>query len=211
MPIHQKCRVRWIAPIIEKVIIMPDYRRWFHTGGTYFFTVITYNRQKIFLNEPARSYLHQAIDYIRALRPFEMPAAVLMPDHFHCIWKMPDDDDDFSTRWQMIKRRFTRLWLPNVNRDIPISASRIKRGEAGVWQRRFWGHLIKDQDDFARHLDYIHYNPVKHGLVGCPHQWGHSSFHRWVKDEIYRNDWMCQCGENKKTLDFNDITNSVGE
>ena len=143
----------------------------------------------------------------------QCPAIVFQPPRLPLrrLGAGPDDDDDFSTRWQMIKRRFTRLWLPNVNRDIPISASRIKRGEAGVWQRRFWEHLIKDQDDFARHLDYIHYNPVKHGLVGCPHQWGHSSFHRWVKDEIYRNDWMCQCGENKKTLDFNDITNSVGE
>jgi len=190
---------------------MPDYRRWFHAGGTYFFTVVTYNRRKIFGNELARSFLHQAIAEVMALRPFEMPGVVLLPDHFHCIWKMPDDDDDFSARWRMIKRRFTKSWLAGGGRDVPVSASRTKRGERGVWQRRFWEHLIADQQDFARHMDYIHYNPVKHGHARCPHQWEHSSFHRWVGEGIYRPDWMCRCREDGENPDFDAISRSVGE
>ena len=190
---------------------MPDYRRWFHAGGTYFFTVVTYNRRNIFSDELARSFLHQAIAEVRILRPFEMQGVVLLPDHYHCIWKMPDNDDDFSVRWRMIKRRFTKSWLVSAGCDVTVSASRTKRGERGVWQRRFWEHLIIDQQDFARHMDYIHYNPVKHGHVKCPHQWEHSSFHRWVKEGIYRSDWMCQCSEDSEIPDFKDIAHSAGE
>jgi putative transposase len=190
---------------------MPDYRRWFRTGGTYFFTVVTFNRRKIFCNELARSFLHRAITEVRALRPFEMPGVVLLPEHCHCIWKMPDDDDDFSVRWSMIKMRFTKSWLASGGRDVSVSASRIKRGERGVWQRRFWEHLIADQQDFARHMDYIHYNSVKHGHVKCPHQWKHSSFLRWVNEGIYGRDWLCKCRENSEPPDFESISHSVGE
>jgi len=94
---------------------------------------------------------------------------------------------------------------------VPVSASRMKRGERGVWQRRFWEHLISDQSDFTRHMDYIHYNPVKHGHVKCPHQWEHSSFHRWVREGIYRPDWMCQCRKDSEIPDFEDIAHLVGE
>ena len=94
---------------------------------------------------------------------------------------------------------------------MSVSASRKKRGERGVWQRRFWEHLIRDQQDFARHMDYIHYNPVKHGHVMCPHQWEHSSFHRWVKEGVYRRDWLCQCRENNEHPDFEAISHFVGE
>ena len=190
---------------------MPDYRRWFREGGTYFFTVVTFNRQKIFNNAHARSALHHAITEVRTLRPFEMLGIVLLPNHCHCIWKMVDDDDNFSVRWGMIKRRFSKLWLSSNNRDIPVSKSRTKRGERGVWQRRFWEHLIKDRRDFAKHMDYIHYNPVKHGYVKCPHQWEHSSFHRWVKEGVYKSDWQCQCQDDKKPPDFGDISRSAGE
>jgi len=190
---------------------MPDYRRWFRGSGTYFFTVVTFNRRKIFSNEIARSSLHWAIAEVQALRPFEMTGVVLLPDHCHCIWKMPDDDDDFSVRWRMIKRRFTKSWLACGGRDVPVSASRMKRGERGVWQRRFWEHLIADQQDFARHMDYIHYNPVKHGHVRCPHQWEYSSFHRWVKEGVYRSDWLCQCRGNSEPPDFEATSRSVGE
>ena len=190
---------------------MPDYRRWFRAGGTYFFTVVTYNRQKIFCNAHARSFLQRGISEVQALRPFEMLGVVLLPDHCHCIWKMAADDEDFSVRWGMIKRRFTKFWLACGGQDIPVSGSRIKRGERGVWQRRFWEHLIRDQQDFARHMDYIHYNPVKHGHVSCPHQWKHSSFHHWVKEGVYRCDWLCQCRQNSEPPNFDDISNSVGE
>lgn len=140
-----------------------------------------------------------------------MQGIVLLSDHCHCIWKMPDDDVDFSVRWHMIKRRFTKSWLTNGGEDMPVSTSRTKRGERGVWQRRFWEHLISDQLDIARHMDYMHYNPVKHCLVKCPHQWEHSSFHRWVSEGIYRSDWLCQCQEEREIPDFEDIAHSIGE
>ncbi len=190
---------------------MPDYRRWFRGGGTYFFTVVTFNRRKIFCHSHARGSLHRAIAEVRALRPFEILGVVLLPDHCHCIWKMAPDNDDFSVRWGMIKRRFTKFWLACGGQDVPVSGSRTKRGERGVWQRRFWEHLIRDQQDFARHMDYIHYNPVKHGHAKCPHQWKHSSFHRWVKEGVYRPDWLCQCRENSDPPDFEAISHSVGE
>ena len=190
---------------------IPDYRRWFRADGTYFFTVVTYNRRKIFQDARARETLRRVILQVQALRPFEILAIVLLPDHCHSIWKMKDDDDNFSVRWQMIKRRFTKSWLARDSRYVTISASRIKRGERGVWQRRFWEHLIRDQKDFAMHMDYIHYNPVKHGYVKCPHQWEHSSFHRWVKEEVYESDWLCQCHQEMKIPNFESITHSVGE
>ena len=111
----------------------------------------------------------------------------------------------------MIKTKFTKLWIAGGGSDRKVSISRTKRGEHGVWQRRFWEHLIRNQKDFARHMDYIHYNPVKHGYVKCPHQWEYSSFHRWVENEIYEQDWMCQCNRVCKTPDFDGISGSVGE
>ena len=190
---------------------MPDYRRWFRAGGIYFFTVVTYNRRKILQDPHAREVLRQAMLQVQALRPFEILGIVLLPDHCHCIWKMTTDDDDFSVRWGMIKRRFTKSWSIDGGQDASVSKSRIKRGERSVWQRRFWEHLIRDQKDFAMHMDYIHYNPVKHGHVRCPHEWGYSSFHRWVKEGVYTCDWMCQCRLNSEPPDFEDIAHSVGE
>jgi putative transposase len=190
---------------------MPNYKRWFRGGGTYFFTIVTFNRRKIFRSSHARESLHRAIAEVRASRPFEMLGVVLLPDHCHCIWTMARDDDDFSVRWGMIKRRFTKFWLACGGQDAPVSGSRMKRGERGIWQRRFWEHLIRDQQDFARHMDYIHYNPVKHGHARCPHHWEHSSFHRWVKEGVYRPDWLCQCRDNSDPPDFEAISHSVGE
>ena len=189
---------------------MPNYRRWFRVGGTYFFSNVTYNRRKIFNNNNARKFFHQAIAEVQISKPFEILSIVLLPDHCHCIWEM-SDDNNFSVRWAMIKRKFTRLWFANGGHGAPVSISRTKRGERGVWQRRFWEHLIRDQKDFARHMDYIHYNPVKHGYVKCPHQWEQSSFHRWVNEGIYKSDWLCQCRENCKPPDFEDISHSAGE
>jgi putative transposase len=190
---------------------MPDYKRWFSVGGTYFFTVVTYNRRRIFCDANGRSSLHQALSQVQSSHPFEMLSIVLLPDHLHCIWKMAETDDNFSVRWSMIKRKFTKLWLSGGGRDVRVSASRTKRGERSVWQRRFWEHLIRDQLDFARHMDYIHYNPVKHGYVKCPHQWEHSSFHRWVKEGVYKFGWLCQCQEERKPPDFEAISHTVGE
>jgi putative transposase len=190
---------------------MPEYKRLFRPGGTYFFTVVTFDRKEIFCTTRARTYLRMAIAEVRTLRPFEILGIVLLPNHCHCIWKMPPDDNDFSVRWGMIKRRFTKSWSADGGRDVPVSASRSKRGEHGIWQRRFWEHLIRDRQDFARHMDYIHYNPVKHGHVRCPHQWKYSGFHRWVKEGIYKPDWLCQCREDCDPPDFEAISHSVRE
>ncbi len=200
---------------------MSDYRRRFRAGGTYFFTVVTYNRLKIFADARARACLHHAMTETRALHPFETLGIVLLPDHCHCIWRMAEGDADFSLRWAAIKANFTRLWLASDthngamyrtrSHDVPMSVSRCRRGERNVWQRRFWEHLIRDQDDFARHMNYIHYNPVKHGYAQCPHAWEHSSFHRWVQEGVYRPDWHCECHRPCVAPDFEAITQTVGE
>jgi putative transposase len=191
---------------------MPDYLRWYQEGGTYFFTVKTYKNQSLFSDETARQYLHQAINEVRSEKPFEIPAIVLLPDHLHCIWSLPEQDRDFSYRWGRIKKRFTSLWLNHNGKSLPVSAQRHNRNERGVWQRRFWEHLIRDRDDFAHHMDYIHYNPLKHGYVECPHRWPYSSFHRWIKQGAYREDWLCSCrGKQPKKPTFLDNISDAGE
>jgi len=172
---------------------MADYRRMYELGGMYFFTVVTHRRRDLFSNDKARECLRMSISQIRAQRPFEMVASVLLPDHLHCIWKLPDGDADFSTRWACIKKEFSKLWIAQCAGEIEVSNARKSHREVGVWQRRFWEHRIRNEDDMICHVNYIHYNPVKHGVVRCPHDWAHSSFHRWVKDGYYRADWLCDC------------------
>jgi putative transposase len=170
---------------------MPNYRRYRVPGGTYFFTVVTYRRRRIFIGETARQCLRDAMETIRAKRPFDMPAIILLPEHLHAIWKLPRGDDDYSTRWKRIKEKFTISWLAAGGTEAPLTPSRRKRQERGVWQRRFWEHLIEDEHDFERHFDYIHYNAVKHREVNCPKDWPHSSFHRWAAKGVYEPDWGC--------------------
>jgi putative transposase len=117
----------------------------------------------------------------------------LLPDHLHMIWRLPPGDADFSTRWSVIKRSFTRGWLASGGAEGSISDSRRRNRRRGVWQRRFWERCMRDPDDLNRHIDYVHYNPVKHGLVRCPHAWEWSSFHRWVRDGYYEPHWCCAC------------------
>ncbi len=114
-----------------------------------------------------------------------MDAVVVLHDHLHCIMTLPEGDADFSTRWNLIKGNFSR----DVERRERISESRQGRRERGIWQRRFWEHMIRDQDDFNRHADYIHWNPVKHGWVSRASDWPHSSFHDYVRRGIYPSDW----------------------
>ena len=168
---------------------MSNYRRANIPGGTYFFTVVTHQRRPILSTDNARECLRKAIELTRQEHPFEMPGFVLLPDHLHCLWTLPVDDNDFSIRWANIKRRFTKLWKSQGGDDGPMSSSRARQGEAGIWQRRFWEHCIRDEDDFNQHLDYIHYNPVKHGLVERVSDWPYSSFHRCVRQGWYDPDW----------------------
>ncbi len=191
---------------------MPNYRRVYQPGGTFFFTVVTHERMRIFQNHHARHLLRQSIRTVQAQKPFDVLAMVLLPDHLHCIWKLPDDDAEFSVRWSCIKKAFTQSWLKAGAREGPIPAYRDKLREKGVWQRRFWEHLIRDDNDLIRHVNYIHYNPVKHNLATCPHVWPYSSFHRWVREGYYKIDWLCDCDKQRvKPPDFSDIPDNVGE
>lgn len=168
---------------------MPEYRRSKVEGGTYFFTVVMYHRLPIFANETARDILHDAWNNTQKRFPFETWAVCLLPDHLHCIWKLPECDDNYSLRWKEIKRLFTKGYLNKIGYGEERNQSRQKRGEAAIWQRRFWEHTIETEEDLEIHLDYIHFNPVKHGYVKHAADWSFSSFQRYVKEGIYAIDW----------------------
>ncbi len=152
----------------------------------------------------ARTCLHTAISKIRAKRPFTLDAIVLLPDHLHAIWTLPDDDGDFSVRWRRIKEEFSKLYLRAGGQEGERSPSRKKRQERGFWQRRFWEHVIRDESDFERHLDYIHYNPVKHEYVASPADWSYSSFHQWVERGVYAANWASADAGNLKFDDLDE-------
>ena len=155
---------------------MPDFRRWYQPGGTYFFTVVSYDRRPVWKDELARRLVGEAIRSVRIEQPFETIAIVLLWDHLHCVWSMPHVDEDFSGRWKEIKDRFTGAWLESGGTEVEVTPSQKARGHRGVWQRRFWEHLVRDEADLERCCDYVHYNPVKHGYVGRPAEWPWSSF-----------------------------------
>ena len=175
---------------------MSWYRRWRQPGGIYFFTVVTYGRRALLLSDGARPMLRRAIEATRAERPFELLAIVLLPDHLHTLWQLPPDDDDYSTRWRLVKSRFTRSLLAAGYADLPRSSSRRRRGEHTVWQRRGWEHLIRNEHDWKQHLDYIHYNPVKHDFVASPADWAYSTFSKYVRLGEYDEDWGCKEPDN---------------
>ena len=163
---------------------MVAYRRHYVEGGCYFFTVTLLDRRASLLTDyidPLRS----AFRKVKQRHPFEINAIVILPDHLHCIWTLPDGDADFSLRWREIKSAFSRQ-LPSLEYQ---NNSRLQRNERGIWQRRFWEHQIRDEVDYQRHVDYIHYNPVKHSYVNNVSAWSHSSFHRFVDRGIYPQDW----------------------
>jgi putative transposase len=168
---------------------MPDYRRNYIPGGIYFFTVVTFGRKPIFLSRPAREMFLAAWLDTRGRFPFRTKACCLLPDHLHCIWQLPEHDRDFSLRWKEIKRLFTKGYLAGIGTDGFRNPSRVRKGEAAVWQRRFWEHSIRDQEDLNRHIAYIHYNPVKHGLAKRAKDWPWSSFHRYVAAGLIDADW----------------------
>ena len=164
-----------------------DYRRLYKEGGTYFFTVVTHQRRP-FLTLPEHvELLRTALREVMKNYPFVIVAFVLLADHLHCLWTLPPGDSDYSTRWRLVKSHFTRECLPIAHGEI--SPSRAMKGEKAVWQRRSWEHTIRDQDDFSRHFDYIHYNPVKHGYVSAPKDWPYSSFHKYVREGTYDVNW----------------------
>jgi putative transposase len=168
---------------------MPDYRRWYVPGGTYYFTVVTDRRTPTFRNPDAAHLLGAAMREVRGKASFATIAVVLLWDHLHCTWTLPEGDDDYSARWRRIKASFTDKWLSAGGFEATRSPSRIAKGERGVWHRRFWEHVVRDEDDLERHVDYIHYNPVKHGYVSRPGDWPWSSFRRFVESGHYLVDW----------------------
>ncbi len=159
-----------------------EFRRVRIPGGTYFFTVVTAERRPLLIDNISR--LREAFRSVKHRYPFHIKAIVILPDHLHTIWGLPNGDADYSLRWSLIKRRFS-IGLPAGRQ----TASRRSKREKGIWQRRYWEHCIRDENDLRRHLDYIHYNPVKHGFVKRVADWPYSSFGRWVEKGIYPEGW----------------------
>jgi putative transposase len=176
---------------------MTNYRRNFVPGGSYFFTVNLADRRLRLLTEHI-DLLRTAFRYTQTRHSFEIVAAVILPDHLHAIWTLPESDADYALRWRLIKTAFSR-GLPN---EEQISASRARKAERGIWQRRYWERTLRDENDFARHVDYIHFNPVKHRHVGRVQDWPYSTFHLMVRAGVYPQDWA---GDNR------DESGSFGE
>ena len=171
---------------------MPNHRRNYQKGGTCFFTVVTGNRAKILCGNMI-DVLRECIKDCMRVLSFRTDAIVVLPDHLHCLWSLPEGDDNFSVRWKHIKASFTKHYLRQADRlEARATGHMKKKGEAGVWQRRFWEHTIRDERDFRFHCDYIHYNPVKHGYVQAPGDWPYSSFSKYVAQGFYDSGWGTQ-------------------
>jgi putative transposase len=175
---------------------MSHYRRADQTGGTFFFTVVTYRRQRFLCDDDVRVALRNAIRQVRVKRDFRIDAWVLLPDHLHCIWTLPEGDSDFSMRWSRIKRIVTQRCGARLLKRDWMTRSKKHHRESTLWQRRFWEHVIRDDEDYRAHVDYIHYNPVKHGLVRRMSDWPYSSFHRYVNEGVYAPDWGVRYANN---------------
>jgi putative transposase len=179
---------------------MPNYRRILVPGGCYFFTVNLLDRNSHLLIEHIDS-LRIAVRDTRRNYPFRIDAMVILPDHIHAIWTLPDGDADFSARWRSIKVRFSKA-IPKAER---LDAVRIARGERGIWQRRYWEHVICDERDLNNHIDYCWFNPVKHGLVANVEDWPFSSFHQDHRDEPKPGDFeraLAAHARNSRDLQF---------
>ena len=175
---------------------MPMYRRANVKGGIFFFTVVLADRSSSLLTKEI-GRLRSAYRTVKERRPFETIAVCVLPDHIHALWALPADDSDFATRWSLIKSGFSR----GIDAR-PRSQSKVSRREKGIWQRRYWEHAIRDDADLERHIDYIHFNPVKHGHAARAADWPYSSFHRFVQEGLLVVDWGG---------DTRDIAGSFGE
>ena len=170
---------------------MPNYRRNFQPGATYFFTVVLRDRDSNLLAHYIHA-LRAAYREVRNRLPFRTDAIVVLPDHLHAVWTLPAGETDYPARWRLIKAGFSRR-IPRIIGAVgPVGHG---RGERGIWQRRYWEHTIRDGADFANHIDYIHFNPVRHGHVSRVADWRWSSFHRYVREGTYPLDWGGVSGE----------------
>ncbi|OGV75643.1 MAG: transposase [Methylotenera sp. RIFCSPLOWO2_02_FULL_45_14] len=163
---------------------MPDYRRNRVPGGTYFFTVNLLERRSRLFVEHIEN-LREAVRVVRKNKPFHIDCWVVLPDHMHCIWTLPIGDADYASRWKAIKTAFSKT-IPKTER---LSAVRRAKGERGIWQCRYWEHTIRNDLDYAAHVNYVHINPLKHGLAKCVADWPYSSFHRLVEAGVYAENW----------------------
>ncbi len=166
---------------------MATFRRNRSCGATYFFTLATFLRRPLLIEAELITALRDAIKVNRNKHPFDIVAWVVLPDHMHAIWELPINDDDYAIRWASIKREVSKVALDMGRYEL--TPNQIKRKENGLWQRRFWEHRIRDTQDLQNHLDYVHYNPVKHGLVASVKDWSYSSFHRYVRNGALNLDW----------------------
>jgi putative transposase len=173
---------------------MSRYRRAKVEGGVFFFTVALADRSSDLLIRHV-DRLRRMYKSVQERNPFETIAICVLPDHLHALWSLPEGDSNFAMRWSLLKSAFSR----GLAVEMPRSASKLARRERGIWQRRYWEHAIRDDRDLERHVDYIHFNPVKHGYVTKVADWPHSSFHRFVSRGILPEDWG------------GDMRNSVGE
>jgi putative transposase len=168
---------------------MPEYRRVKTSGGTYFFTIVTHLRRPILTNEIVRLALREGIQRARQTLPFQIDAWVLLPDHLHAVLTLPPEDNNYAARWAIIKRQVSILCGKQFCEIATLSKSKQKRKESGIWQRRYWEHQIRDDLDYQRHMNYLHWNPVKPGNVQQVADWPFSSFHRLAAAGMYPPDW----------------------
>ena len=172
---------------------MVQYRRNYVPGGTFFFTVALRDRRATTLVNNIGA-LRAAMRRTLRQRPFVIDAMVVLPDHIHSVWTLPSGDADYAGRWRLLKSCFGQSLA-----RAGVGFSRNARGEYELWQRRYWEHTIRDPADLARHMDYIHYNPVKHGWEGRTGDWPYSSFHRYLRGGLYPPEWA---GANVKSDDW---------
>jgi len=167
---------------------MPEYIRSKTAGGLYFFMVVTFGRLQFLTSYLARRILRQARQDVQNNHEFAVEAICLSPEHLHCIWRLSEGDDDYPTRWNLIKGMFSRRYLKAGGEEGIRNPSRHRSREAAIWQRRYWEHQIRDDADFEKHF---HYNTVKHGHVARPQDWKWSSFHRYRRLGYYEAGWGC--------------------
>ena len=181
---------------------MPEYLRLKTKGATYFFTVNTHLRRPLLTEHSVRQALRDGIRQARQTLPFIIDAWVLLPDHLHAIWTLPEDDANYAARWAIIKRTVSNRCIYLIKEIMTPSFSRLARGENPFWQRRYWEHQIRDDLDFEKHVDYLHWNPMKHGHVSKVVDWPYSTFHRFVDQGLYPVDWSGCSTEKMEERDF---------
>ena len=185
------CRAELARPTSNHFVLgfAMRYRRNRVEGGSYFFTVVTHQRHETFISSDTVELFNESVRQVQASRPFTIHAQVILRDHLHTIWTLPDHDAEYSQRWSLIKEKFTRAYIKKHGAPARPHGLRTEKREQPIWQRRFWEHTIRGQDDFIKHADYIHLNPVHHGYVSAPRDWPHSTFTEWVERGIYPSDW----------------------